>query len=522
MQTSANDNTAPAAGEDEIVAFLASPAAHAGEAPEHVETHLSHLFLSGERVLKLKKRIDWSVVDYSTLGKREGFCRKEVEVNRRFAPDLYRGVVAVTRGPDGLAVGGTGPAVEWLVEMRRFAADEQLDVMAEHGTLTPEIIDETADVIAAMHRGAPIVRQAGADPVAARTRQLQRDVAAGLADAGDAVADVDAWADAADAALEAHRALLDRRARHGFVRRCHGDLHLSNICLWQGRPTPFDAIEFSEEIARIDVLYDMAFVLVDLDARGRADLSSRLLSRYIEATRDYSGLSLLPLFLSQRAMVRALTRLAKGRDATAMTALARRYMEARAAPRVIAVGGLSGSGKSTVARALAPDVGAVVIRSDSVRKRLSGARPEERLGADAYTEAATAVVYRRMTLDARRALAAGVPVILDATFTGEAKRRHAEEIAAAAGVPFTGLWLTAPDRTLHERIETRVNDASDADAAVVEAQLRHPLGPMAWTAVDAAGSPEEVAARAARAIGLVGARIVDDVDKDQGRGDPAR
>ena len=511
MPVSANDNGAPDIGEAEIVRFLASPAAHAGATPQHVETHLSHLFLAGARVLKLKKRVDWSVVDYSTLEKREGFCRKEVEVNRRFAPDLYRGVVPVTRTAGGLAVGGAGAVVEWLVDMRRFAADEQLDVMADHGALTPAVVDATADAVAALHRAAPVVRQSGADPVAARTAQLERDVAKGLhasqaagsasgAAGSAALDDVAAWARAAEAALAACRPLLDRRARHGFVRRCHGDLHLSNLCLWQGRPTAFDAIEFSEEIARIDVLYDMAFVLVDLDARGLADHSWRFLSRYMEATRDYSGLALLPLFLSQRAMVRALTRLAKGRDGAAMAALARRYLEARPAPRVIAVGGLSGTGKSTVARALSPGAAAVVIRSDSVRKRLAGVAPEVPLGREAYTATANAAVYRRMALDAGRALRAGAPVILDATFADPAMRARAAAVAAAAGVPFSGLWLTAPADVLRARIAARVGDASDADAAVLEAQLAHPLGAVDWVEVDAAGAPETVAATAAAVL----------------------
>ncbi|WP_226575186.1 bifunctional aminoglycoside phosphotransferase/ATP-binding protein [Acuticoccus sediminis] len=484
-----------------IVRFLESPAAHGGETPQHVETHLSHLFLAGDRVLKLKKRIAWAVVDYSSLDKREGFCRRELEVNRRFAPDLYVGVVPVTRGPDGLALGGEGDVVEWLVEMRRFAADEQLDVMADRGTLTPEIIDATADGIAAMHRTAPVVHVAGADPVAARSDQLHRDVAAGLKP-GPVLDDVEAWYAAARSVAAEHRGLLDRRGRHGFTRRCHGDLHLSNICLWDGRPTPFDAIEFSEDIATIDVLYDLAFVLVDLDSRQREALSWRLLSRYLEATRDYCGLAVMPLFLSQRAMVRALTRLAKGQDAAPSAAMARHYLERPAAARLIAVGGLSGSGKSTVARALAPVAGAVVVRSDTVRKRLAGVAPEERLGAGSYTAEANRAVYRRMMVEAGRALRAGATVILDATFADATMRGLARGLAEERGVPFAGVWLSAPARTLHRRVEARTGDASDADVAVVDAQLSRPLGPLDWDEVDADGGIEDVVARAGAALGL--------------------
>ncbi|WP_075222237.1 AAA family ATPase [Acuticoccus yangtzensis] len=486
-----------------IVAFLASPETHGGAAPDHIETHLSHLFLAADRALKLKKRVDWSVVDYSSLEKREAYCRRELEVNRRFAPDLYLAVVPVTVGATGLALGGDGTPVDYVVEMRRFPADAQLDTMADAGTLTPALADATADAIAAMHRGAPVAKGAGgADRIAALTAQLQRDVAPGLA--AEAARDLAAWADAAEAALGRLAPLAERRARHGFVRRCHGDLHLSNICLWNGRPTPFDAIEFSEDIATIDVLYDLAFVLVDLDSRDLRALASRLLSRYLEATRDYAGLALLPLFLSQRAMVRALTRAAKGRDAAPSVRLARTYLAhaAEVLPRLIAVGGLSGTGKTTVARGLALTAGAVVIRSDSVRKRLAGHAPEERLDGASYTAAATGAVYRRLRVDARRALHAGCPVILDATFADPAERHRAETVAAMAGVPFTGLWLSAPDAALRRRIAARHGDASDADTAVLDAQIARGTGPMHWSVVDASADPDAVTAAAARAMAI--------------------
>lgn len=491
----------PDANADEeaaVVRALMAPALYGGETPQHVETHLSHLFLTSERVYKLKKRVDWSVVDYSTVDRREAFCRRELEVNRRFAPELYLGVVPVTRDGAGFAIGGAGEVADWLVEMRRFDSDGQLDIMADRGALTGTIIDATADVIADMHRTAPPVRGPASEAVAALTDQLRRDVAADLAPA--AARDVNAWAEAARADGEALAGRIDARGRHGFVRRCHGDLHLSNLCMWQGRPMPFDAIEFSEDIATIDVLYDLAFAVVDLDARDQHAHATRLTSRYLEATRDYGGLALLPLFLSQRAMVRALTRKAKGQPFAPLVALANHYIAERPQPRLVAIGGLSGSGKSTVARALSAAFDTIVIRSDVVRKRLMGAAPEQRLGAVAYTPTVTERVYRRLATDARRALAAGAPVIVDATFTDPARRAALGALAAGIGVPFVGLWLEAPEAVLRQRVAARRADASDADEAVLAAQLAHDPGPLDWLAVDADGSPDVVAGRAIAAL----------------------
>jgi len=493
------------AGEDaqrEVIAFLGSPAAHGGTAPEHVETHLSHVFLAADRVVKLKKAIRWAMVDYATPERREHFCHKEVSRNARFAASLYRGVRAVTRGPAGLALDGEGEAVDFVVEMRRFPARDQLDAIVENGRLGPDLLDATADAIAELHGNADVVRVAD-HPARVRhlVGQLGHDLITGLTETPPR-ADVALWANEATELCLSHARRLDRRGRHGFVRLCHGDLHLSNICLWQGRPTPFDAIEFSDEVATTDVLYDLAFVLVDLEHRGHAAEAGRLLSRYLEATRDYSGLALLPLFRSLRSMVRALTRVAKHRDPAPYIAAAQGAIEARPAPQLCAVGGLSGTGKTTVARLVAARMGAVVIRSDSVRKHLAGRRPEEPLPAAAYTQDASAAVYRRMLVDARRALRAGSPVILDATFLEEHARRAAGAVAQTLGVPFTGAFLHAPLETLLDRVGARHGDASDADAAVVRSQASRDPGALDWQSVDAAGTPEDAAdviAGAARA-----------------------
>ncbi|MEM8665040.1 MAG: AAA family ATPase, partial [Pseudomonadota bacterium] len=314
--------------------------------------------------------------------------------------------------------------------------------------------------------------------------QLERDVAARQnGPQRDVIA---AWAAETAGLIGAHGAQLDARGRHGFVRHCHGDLHLSNLCLLDGVPTPFDALEFSDEIATIDVLYDLAFVLVDLEHRGLSHLSMRLLSRYLEWTRDYAGLSLLPLFMGLRSMVRALVALSKGRPADALIAAAYEAVSAPRTPFLVAVGGLSGTGKTTVARALAHPLRAVIVRSDSARKHLAGVAPEAPLPKEAYTPQSTADVYRRLRVDARRALRAGWPVILDATFLARSERDAVAAVAHSAGVPFRGIWLEAPGDVLRERVGERVGDASDADAAVVNAQQARDPGPIDWSRYGAA------------------------------------
>lgn len=483
-----------------VIQFLASDQAHGGQFPHHIETHLSHVFVTTDRVYKLKKAQTWSVVDYSTLERRKHFCDREIEVNAQIAGDLYIGVIPVTCADGLFAIGGSGEIVEWLVVMNRFRSNEQFDRMLADGTLTSDLIDATADVTAHMHRTANAVRVwPAAERVAAVSRQLASDLM--TCEPDDSLRDdIKSWEKLASKALDANRSLLDRRGRHGFVRRCHGDLHLSNICIWRGQPTPFDAIEFSEEIATIDITYDLSFVLIDLEARGREDHSNRLLSRYLEATRDYAGLALLPLFKSQRAMVRALVTSTKSGDAAPLVGLAIKRLTAVRTPFLLAVGGLSGTGKTTVARALAPALDAVSIRSDVVRKHLMGVPPETPLDPSAYDAETTKSVYRRLRVDARRALRSGCPVILDATFTEPFERTAAEATAASLNVPFHGIWLEAPLPVLRQRIGRREHDASDADLAVLNAQAARSSDTITWRRVTAAGNVSECTAAILRSL----------------------
>ena len=332
-------------------------------------------------------------------------------------------------------------------------------------------------------------------------------------------ADVRAYASRIVGMLDANAALLDLRARHGCVRLCHGDLHLRNIVLQNGRPVLFDAIEFDDTLATVDVLYDFAFLLMDLWYRGLERHANECFSTYASAamsTEALGGLSALPLFLSVRAAVRAMVALdrlgvchederdAISREARAYLDLANRLLETRE-PILVAVGGCSGTGKTTLAGALAPRIGhapgALHLRSDVERKRMFGVDPLEPLPRQAYSGETTEKVYKRLCNRAEQALKAGHSVIVDAAFLEAQHRRWVEEIAAKAGVGFTGVWLRAPQEQLVERVTARRNDASDANAAVVMQQMARFTNGTNWETLNAGQSHDAVLMDALRLFG---------------------
>ncbi len=493
----------PPVAEEQLatVEFLGNPSSYGGLPVERIDTHISHIFLIGDHAYKLKRSLRTNFLDFTTISLREAACRREIEVNVVVASAIYRQVLPIVRQGCDLALGGEGEIVDWVVSMRRFDRTKEFDVLADTGRLNVELIEALADVVAEMHdKAARTPDFGGADRVLATIRQI----ADGIAESpkGDVLADPLAhWRTQAEAALASNARQFDARKRHGFVRRCHGDLHLGNICMLDGHPTPFDALEFNEEMASIDVLYDIAFTVMDLLERDLRSLSNAFLNRYLSATRDYSGLALLPLFISMRAAVRALVAACRPvldplePSATERLSFANDSLSEAATPRLIAIGGLSGSGKSTIARQVAPQIGsgtgAVVLRSDVVRKRLFNIVPEERLPDGAYRKELSSRVYLQLARDTGHAVAAGSTAILDATFLSIDERSRVEEVAERAGVRFTGIWLDCDPEELRRRVSARGRDASDANLAVLNRQLeRHP-GAESWVFVFAGGSVGE-------------------------------
>jgi aminoglycoside phosphotransferase family enzyme/predicted kinase len=498
-----------------VIAFLSDPASHGGAAVQRIDTHASIVFLASDRAFKLKRAVRFSYLDYSTPTLREQACRAELALNRRTAPELYEEVCPITRAPDGrLSLGGMGAALDWVVVMRRFDQETLFDRMAERRQLSDQLMFDLAEQIARFHAAAEIDQESGGYPgMAATTASDARNLRAAVPATLDAAA-VEALIAATQAELARLAPLLEARRRAGRVRHCHGDLHLRNICIVAGRPTLFDGVEFSRLISNTDVLYDLAFLLMDLHVRALDALGNAVFNRYLDLQDESDGLPALPLFLSVRAAIRAHVSAAAAPqqepDAQARTRdEARRYLVHAGdllqprPPRLIAIGGLSGTGKSTVAYGLAPELGAVpgarVLRSDVIRKRLFDAALTDRLPASAYRAEVGARVFQRMREEAAAALAGGRSVIADAVYARAAERDAIAAVAQAAKAPFVGLWLDAPAETLEARIAARRGDASDATATVLRRQLTYDLGRIDWHRVDA-GRPAVNVIAAARRI----------------------
>ena len=511
---SSDKGTHVVADQSEVADFLCRPETHGGAPVERIDTHAAMVFLAGDLAYKVKRAVSYPYMDFSTLALRRAACEKEVEINRRTAPDVYLGICPIARGADGaLQLNGKGDVVEWLVSMRRFDQAGLFDRLAQSGRLTPELLLRLADAVAAFH--------ASAEPAperAAETAWLIDENAEEFAERPDLFAAdrTKALTAASRSALSGIAGLLDARKARGLVRRCHGDLHLRNVCLIDGRPTLFDAIEFNDAIACTDVFYDLAFLLMDLDHRGLRPAANLVFNRYLQRSGDLEALPALPLFLSLRAAVRAKVTASatlSQADDTLRRRLedeARAYFTAAAAylapepARLMALGGFSGSGKSTLARALAPILGrppgALHLRSDVLRKALYGVDELTPLPEEAYRPEVSARVYGKLLDQAYDALAAGQAVVLDAVYSKPEGRDLLEATARRAGVAFTGLWLEAPRKVLQARAAARRADASDATPAVVARQLAEDPGDISWTKLDAAGAPEDIVSQAKRVL----------------------
>ena len=494
-------------GRADVVAFLESGAAFDGACPRRIDTHAAHIFLTGDRAWKLKRAVRFPYLDFSSPGQRHAALEAELRLNRRTAPSLYLAVHPITIDRHRrLAIDGAGDAVDWLLEMRRFADGALLAEMADNGRLREPLLIKLADRIVSFHdRAEPTSVVDGSahfrDVVAvnvASMRLFPNQLPA------DRVAAVERGS---LAVLAKFASLLDARGRSGRIRHGHGDLHLANIAVVNGRPTLFDCVEFSEELATVDVLYDVAFLLMDLWHRDLRTEANIVFNRYLDlSSADEAGVALMPLFLATRAVVRA--HVSAAQDAGDM---ARRYLDLALAlltpvpPRLVAIGGLSGTGKSTLARAIGGEIarapGARILRSDVLRKRLAGVPPETRLPPERYTARATHEVYQLLVQRAVLALTGGQSVIADAVFVRVTERGSIAAAAELAAASFTGLWLSAAGSVRVGRVAQRGPDASDADAEVAMIQSRYRIGRMGdWRVIPAGGSPAETAAAARAAL----------------------
>ncbi|WP_184805777.1 AAA family ATPase [Nitrospirillum iridis] len=511
------------------VALLGDPATHQGLPVDRIDTDGAIIFLAGDRAYKVRRAVQFPHLDLSTPDRRRRVALAEVAVNRRTAPGLYEGVLAVLPEPQGhLALAPAGAttdtaAVDWVVVMRRFPESSLFDRQAEAGLLTREGMRAVADAVAALHEAAQDEAPHPPGRAPAGGVEAVRAAVAGCLgalrqhpDLFDAPS-LDRLEQGLMATVARQEWLIDRRRRSGYVRPCHGDLQLGNICLWGGRPTLFGAaILLDADEPRsgaplsdhagtagggpvvIDVFHDLAFLLMDLEHRRLRPLANVVLNRYLEQTGDFAGLALLPLFISLCAAMRAhmtastAARRPVGagasfrREAAAYLDLALSVLSPRQ-PRLIAIGGLPGTGKSTLARMLAPEIGpipgAVILQSEALRRRLLDAPEDGDLAASGYSEAVTARVYGEMAGRAGLVLEAGHAVVADAVYARPDQRMDIEAVAHAAPVPFLGLWLV-------------LNQQHPAEGARGRGETgARGLGEMRWDILSVLGSAADVARR---------------------------
>jgi hypothetical protein len=518
---------------DRLIAALREPAryAHAVGRVELLQTHISCILLAGDYAYKIKKPVNLGFLDFSTLAARRHYCEEELRLNRRTAPGLYLDVLAIGGSASAPVIGGGGAAIEYALRMRRFGQDDLLDRMARSGTLAPAHIDALARGLAAFHGQ---IARAGADDAYGSPQRILAPALQNfeqMLPLMSAKTDIALLARLRDWTVREHAALaaaFEARKRDGWVRECHGDLHLGNIALLEGVPTPFDAIEFNPDFRWTDVMNEIAFLAMDLFDHRLPRLAYRFLNAYLEQTGDYAGLLVLRYYLVYRALVRAKVACMRAHQ-TGIAAQAkseieqeqRRHLQlaehlaAPAHPALLIMHGLSGSGKTTIAQDLLEALGAVRLRSDVERKRLHGLAPQAHSDsapdAGMYTPAASERTYARLAELTRALLAARCPVIVDAAFLKRAQRDRFVALAREAGARFLVAACTAPAQTLRARVAARMRearDASEAGLAVLERQFAtaEPLAPdeagytMTLDAQHGAGAPE--AAALARRLGL--------------------
>jgi hypothetical protein len=502
--------------QEKIFSFLTNPDTHYGNSVTRIDTHAASVFLAGNRAYKVKRAVRFPFLDYSTVEKRRAACFRELEINRRFAPHIYLNVSSITVNSDGtFEFDGKGEPIEWVVVMERFDEKSTLDCLAQNGLISDELAEQLGQMVARFHADAPLF---DSDRWLKFLPEIILDNDTALRQRDDLFdsRQINFLRDTSNSSLDRIALLLKNRGNLGFIREGHGDLHLGNIVLINGVAIPFDALEFDALIAAGDVLYDLCFLLMDLIDRGLSAKANIVLNRYLTETRQNAhldGLAALPLFLSLRASIRAkvmIARLAQKASGNLYPLIeqARIYFHhainflSPPGPKLVAVGGFSGTGKSALARGLAPRIapspGAIILRSDVERKLMFGVTEKTQLPSEAYCPEVGFRVYESLGEKARSVVSAGHSVIVDAVFSSFQERKAISAIADACNVPFVGIFLETDLQTRLDRVKSRVNDASDADAMIATRQEAIVVGPMEWLRLNASSGLEETITSALR------------------------
>ncbi|MEB3338885.1 MAG: AAA family ATPase [Leptolyngbyaceae bacterium] len=456
-----------------------------------IQTHVSYVLLTGPYAYKLKKPVNFGFLDFSTLEKRQHFCHEELRLNQRGAAELYLEVVPITQETDQFHLGGSGVPVEYALKMQQFPQDNLLLAVFERGELTEALMEDLGRTVAQFHSKADtndyirtfgeVAQVRGA--IDDNYQQTEKYIGG-----PQTQTQYDETRHYTDTFFAEQQALFDSRIQNNRIRECHGDLHLRNLCLWKNQVLLFDCIEFNEPFRFIDVMSDVAFAVMDLEARDRPDLGNAFLNTYVEETGDWEGLQVLPVYLSRQAYVRAKVtsfllddpaipeteKLAASKIAAHYYHLAWEYTKPRQG-QVILMSGLSGSGKSTTARQLARQLKAIHIRSDAVRKHLGGVPLYERGGADLYTPEMTQKTYGRLLELGIMLASQGFSVILDAKYDRQGLRGAAIAQTQQHQIPLKILSCVAPLEVLKERLHQRTGDIADATADLVVEQQMEPF-----------------------------------------------